>query len=111
MTSTLTRTKRCTKCDTVKPVDEFRWRTQKGVHAPRSHCRKCEAAYNRARPVDPEAHAKDLARIRAKNYAEYGISVEVDQYVRVTGGRGVATALPLPTAEELADWHRRGCPL
>lgn len=38
--------KKCTKCNTVKPVNQFGVRTRaSGKTYPRNHCRDCEAAY------------------------------------------------------------------
>ena len=42
-------TKRCTKCDTVKPETEFHW--QAGRKLRRNKCRACVAKYDRQRLV------------------------------------------------------------
>lgn len=111
MTSTLLRTKRCTKCDTVKPVDDFRWRTQRGIAAPRSSCRACEAEYDRVRQADEAVRVKRQTRQREQWRAKYGVSSEIDHLVRPAARHDETPKPPLPTAAQLADWHRRGCPL
>lgn len=114
MTATLNRaggTKRCSKCAVVQPVEDFRWRTQRGVHAPRSSCRACEADYERERHISEESRSKRSARRRERWRAKYGTSREIDKLLRPAARRDETPKPPLPTAAQLADWHRRGCPL
>jgi hypothetical protein len=116
MTSTLTRptrsgSKRCSKCGVVQPLEDFRWRKQRGVYAPRSICKPCEAADDRARWADPEKRTQRDARRRELYQAKYGASSEVERIIRPAARKTETPKSPMTTREQLADWYRRGCPL
>lgn len=68
--------KECTKCNTIKSLDNFRWSSKSRCYIS-SHCKTCQNKYkSEKRKLDPE---KESIRTRKRHYKnKYGITL--DQY-------------------------------
>jgi hypothetical protein len=103
-------TKTCATCEKSKPLTEFGVRkNRQGRLFPYRDCRSCMNAARRANvELRERAQARQQAA-RASKSAELAISTEISALIRATTSRRKTTPPPLPTAEELAAWHREGC--
>lgn len=67
--------KHCNKCDTTKPVEEFRFRKDRDSYD--SQCKECKRAYSREYDRNREDKARVLALKRARAFEKlYGIAYE-----------------------------------
>jgi hypothetical protein len=104
VTQVLPGTKTCAACGLEKPLTDFRTRPNgKGRTYPKTACRPCENAAERA---NTERRAQAAARAKASR----AISVEISQLLRACAPRTKRPG-PLPTQEELHAWYEAGCPL
>ena len=59
----------CTKCEEVKPLDDFNYR-RKSLGTRQSHCRTCSKAYLKKHYTENSEYYKKKARVHTKRYME-----------------------------------------
>lgn len=102
-------TKRCTACDTIKPLGEFnKNRTRRDGLS--SQCRECARSYGRLwRAANPDAYADAIRQSKAKNPEKYRAHVQAweqahPEKVREAKQRYVDTH---PYGEERREYFRK----